>query len=448
MAALISLGAAAAIALESEQPAEAPAQAEVAPVAPVPVAPPVFAPPADVVVDNSLFRRTPLIDGVVEDGEWDVFYTISSGGWEATVYVDWDASNLYIAAKSNKPVDLLAVLDANADGWFHGEDNYEFRTSGASSDAMTLAVSRYESRNTRTPAAAPVSTEEAMMVEIKSSRGTAGHMIEMCIPGRLIKGLRLVPDRKIGLGVSLNAGDSYSGWVPAAERGQTHECTLVTRKFAALKPLELGFDLRTDRVARGETLSGRFHLTNSSTELLDVRTFVIAGEGKGGDYLNSQRIRIEGIPGRKHISHDVQSLVPSDMRLGCWALGAEVRSGSERLGSALISFEVVEPFTVELKLPAGQIKPDVKDVTFSAVIRNNTRNRMTGTAKITLPPGWELWRNADKRDFTITVPDGIGTVAFKAKPPLGAEGIIPVTVEATVGSRTMTADGSITVAKP
>ena len=408
---------------------------------------PKFEPPT-ITTDTSIFRRSPVIDGVVEDGEWDAFYSFSATGWDTTAFADWDSGNLYMAVKSNKPFDVMVVIDGNNDGWFHGEDNYELRSTGGAAGNMTLAVSRYDSKNTKSPVAIPVTQDEAAMVEVKSGKSDAGYMIEMKIPTALVKGLKLTPERKLGLQINVSAGDDFSGWIPTKEIGDTRECTLVTKKFASVKPLEVGLDLRGDRVARGEELAGRLHLTNNGTDTLDVRTFVLGGEGKAGDYLSSQKVRLEGLGAKKHYTHDIASIIPSDMRLGCWAVGAEVRSGTERLGSALVSFEVVEPFSIDLRLPSGQVKANVKDVTASVIVRNNTLGRMHGTVKVTFPNGWELWRNADKRDFTISEPDGATSVSFKAKPPLGALGDTPIKVEVTANGRTLSSEGKVVLVNP
>ncbi|MCL5105497.1 MAG: CBM9 family sugar-binding protein [Armatimonadetes bacterium] len=427
-----------------------------APPAPVAPAAPVAA-PADpqtpaitmpaLTPDTELFRRTPIIDGVVEDGEWDAFYTFNTGGWEATTFADWDSGNLYVAAKSNKPVDMMIVLDAHDDGWFHGEDNYEFRAVRAAADALTVTVARYESKNSKSPVATPVTPEETAMVEVKSTRTATAYMIEMRVPTLLVRGLKLAAGRKIGFQIDLSAGLDALGWVPSSQPGETKECTLVTKKFASLKPLDMGFDLRYGRIARGEDLIGRLHLTNAGTETVDARTIVVAGEGKAGDYLSSEKVRVEGVGPKKHFSHDVRSLIPSDMRTGSWAVGAEVRSGTERLGSALVSFDVVEPFEIELRLPAKDVRADVKDVTFGVAIRNNMRRDIRGTAKITLPTGWELWRNADTREFEVPS-DAVSSAGFKAKPPLGILGDVPVKVQVTVNGLTKTAEGKIVIVNP
>ncbi len=73
--------------------------------------------------DTEIFKRTPVIDGVIEDGEWDTFYTLASEDWQASTFADWDGKNFYVAARSSKPIDFAVALDAGGDGWFHGEDN-------------------------------------------------------------------------------------------------------------------------------------------------------------------------------------------------------------------------------------------------------------------------------------------------------------------------------------
>lgn len=444
-------------------PAFGDSSSDAAPTAPAeiaPAAPPAPAPPAEptpiavpkpevpnVTPDTELFRRTPVIDGVIDDGEWDAYYTFTSGDWECTAYADWDSGNLYVGTKSNKPIDILALLDANADGWFHGEENLEFMATRGTGGNLVLTVGRYESRNTKSPVATPVTPEEAALVQMKSSASGGTYMAEMRVPALLVRGLKLAEDRRIGFQIGVKTAVEDNGWIPLAGPGDTKECILVTKKIAALKPLVLGFDLKFARIARGDELIGKFHLTNSGSETIDVRSFVIAGEGKAGDYLNSEKIRIDGLPPKKHIAQGVSSIIPRDMRLGCWAIGAEVRSSDARLGGALVSFEVVDPFEIELRLPPNNVRSDVKDVTFGVVIKNNKRRDIRGKAKITLPIGWELWKNTDMREFTVSG-GAVSSVAFKAKPPLGALGDVPVKVEVTVVGETKTAEGTFAVVNP
>ncbi len=411
--------------------------------APAPPAAPAAAPPP-VQPDTDIFRRTPKVDGVIEDGEWDAFYTYSFDGLDVTTYADWDGENLYVAAKSNKPVDILAVLDARADGWYNGDDNYEFLAMRDGSSVKAL-INRYDSKRTRTPAAAAVSPEEAALVTMKGGSDSSGAWgVEMRIPAGLIPRFKAAEGRKIGLLLSVKTAAEDNGWILSGSPGDTRECTLVSKKFASLKPLNLGFDLLDARVARGEEIVGKFHLTNAGVDTLDLRSFVLAGEGKGSDYLSSLKIRLEGLPPKKHISHEIRSVIPSDMPLGSWALGAEVKSVDGKMGAALVSFEVVEPFSVALRLPDKPVPTSAKDVTIGVVITNNMRREVRGQANILLPAGWELWKNESKREFRASG-EGLTTVSYKCKPPLGALSEVPVKVDVTINGKTVSAEGKFSL---
>ena len=436
---------------DAAKPAEtAPAQPEqpaVAPAAPVSPAMPITGvkitkPEAPAITaDTDIFKRTPKIDGVVDDGEWDTFYTYTSGDLNVTTYANWDSDNIYIASKSNKPIDMLAFLDANADGWYNGDDNYEFRVVRGEGGSAKLNVNRYDSHHARTPAASAVSAEEAAIVDMKSKVDANGSQcIEMRIPICLIPKFKIGDNRKIGLLVSARTGSDEASWIGSGAPGDAKESTLVSKKIASLKPLALGFDLRDNRIARGEELVAKFHMTNAGADTIDVRDFVIAGEGKAGEFLSSQKVRMEGLAPKRHISHDIRSVIPTDMPLGSWAIGAEVNSAAGKLGGALISFDVVEPFEVELRLPEKPVSPSVKDVTIGVAIRNNMRGRVRGEAKITMPDGWELWKNENKREFSASG-ESVTSVTFKCKQPLGALNDIPVKVDVTINGKTVTTEG-------
>jgi hypothetical protein len=94
------------------------------------------------------------------------------------------------------------------------------------------------------------------------------------------------------------------------------------------------------------------------------------------------------------------------------------------------------------------VKSDVKDVTFRVLITNNTRHNIRGKAKITLPIGWELWRNADTREFAVGSRESAPSVTFKAKPPLGEMGEVPVKVEVSAGREIKTVEGKFSIVNP
>ncbi len=399
----------------------------------------------DVAPDIDVFRRTPKIDGVVEDGEWDVFYTYTNGDLEIITFVNWDSSNLYIAARSNKPIDLLALLDANRDGWYNGEDNYEFRFVRAVEGVGKLIVNRFDSRNAKGPAATAVTPEESATVEMKNGVKDGVYSVETRIPATLVRGLKLGDNRKLGMLITARTGADEAAWISSGSPGDTQELTLVSKKLASLEPLEVGFDIRDTTVAIGDELVAKFHMTNKGPEMLNVQSSVIAGEGKAGTYLSSQKVRMDGLPPKKHISQEIRSVIPQDMPVGSWALGAEVLTANGKLGSALLSFEVVEPYLLSARVPVEPVRPTVNEVKLSVVITNNTRSRVRGEAVITLPEGWELWKDEPKRNFSASN-RSFTTVQFKAKPPLGASGKIPVKFDVSLNGKTMTISDQFTIA--
>lgn len=438
-----------------EKPA---ASAEVAPAKPSALAVPDTAPvvtvkednaPAaaipDVTPDTNIFRRTPKIDGVAEDGEWDVYYTYTSGDLEITTYCNWDSANLYLAARSNKPIDLLALLDANRDGWYNGEDNYEFRFVRATEGPGKLIVNRFDSRNAKSPSATAVMPEEAATVEMKNTIKDGISSVEMRIPVTLVRGLKLSDNRKLALLITARTGSDEAAWISSGSPGDTQELTLVSKKLASLEPLDVGFDIRDTKIAAGDELVAKFHMTNTGPETLNVQSCVIAGEGKAGEFLSSQKVRMDGLPPKKHISREIRSVIPQDMPVGSWALGAEVMTSNGKLGSALLSFEVVEPYLLSVRVPVEPVRPTVKDVTLGVVITNNTRSRVRGEALITLPEGWEIWKDEPKRNFSASN-RSFTTVQFKAKPPLGASGKIPVKFDVTFNGKTMSISDRFTIA--
>lgn len=437
------------------QDAPVPAEPTAVEAAPAPTpAPPAPAPPEvvklekpTVTPDNEILKRTPTIDGTIEEGEWDIYYTINAENWKATTYANWDDSGLCIAAQSDRPIDLTLILDASANGWYNGEENYQFTLQRSADNALNLVASRYDSKNSNSAAASPVPQAEAARVQVKSSQSNGSYMIEMKIPTDMVRGFNPANGRKTGIQVSVNATDSTYGWVPGDNASSITECTLVTKKIAVLKPLVLDLGLKNLKVARGDELVSKLYLTNEGTETVDVYSLVVAGEGRSGPYLSSQKVRVEGVAPKKHLSHELRTIIPSDMPLGSWAIGAEINSKSSRIGGALVSFDVVDPFDAELKLPSGDVRTDVKDVTFAVVINNNSNQNIRGISKITLPPGWELWKNTDTKEFSAHA-ESITSVAFKAKLPLGAVGNVPISVEVKVGETKKTVQGNIKLVNP
>jgi len=406
---------------------------------------------APIIPDPEILKRTPVMDGIVSPGEWDRFQAFTAGDWQVSSYINWDSKNLYMAVSSSKPCDAMLLVDANDDGWFHGEDNYEFRAIRQADGSLLKQVLRYESRNTTTITPTLVSENESSQVEMKTTTVNGITCIEWRIPEYLIRDFKLVDGKKIGLQIAVRTGTDENSWVPDSVRADTKQCvksTLVTRKWSALAPLVINFGIRDPRVARGEDVTALLQLSNPGTQTVDVKAITLAGDGASAGYLDSLQKRAEGLAPKKIIKEDMQGSIPKSMPLGTWVIGTEIRSGDQKLGAALASFDVLDQFESELRLPKGDVITNSDEVTISVMIKNNMRKPLWGKVKVTLPLGWELRRGIDMREYTIRTRNGETAVLFKVKPPIGALGVIPVKAEVTGEDSKQVLEGTFKVVTP
>ncbi len=263
--------------------------------------------------DTNIFKRTPKIDGRIQDGEWDLFYSKENGDLKGDVFLNWDSTNIYSGIKADKPCNIQIYLDTNGDGWLHGDDNIEILITA---DKKSPYVGRYDSKNSKSISTTQVTDTESSMVEIVSDSGSF-YNTEIKIPWLLLRNPKIRAGKKIGIGINLSLPNQEKTSSLEPEPGIIQNCTLVTKKIAALKPFEIGFDLRDTKIAQGDELLAKFHVLNTDTSTADAHHFIIAGEGNSGEYLSSMKIRLDGIAPKKRLSQEYSTIIPMDMPLGC-----------------------------------------------------------------------------------------------------------------------------------
>lgn len=406
---------------------------------------------APIIPDSEILKRTPVIDGVVNPGEWDLFQSFSQDDSQVQCYANWDSKFLYMAITSSKPVDAMVLIDANDDGWFHGEDNYEVRVVRQADGTMAKQVLRYESRNTSVILPAPVTENEASQVEFKTSNTNGLSQVEIKVPEFLIRNFKLADNKKIGLQIAVRTATDENSWIPETVRAETKQCvksTLVSRKAAVLSPLTINFGVKDAKVAQGEDITCVLQINNPGAEAVDVRNITMAGDGLAAAYMDSIMKRQEGIEPKKQIKEEMKSSIPKAMPLGCWVVGAEIRSATNKLGAALASFEVMEQFEATLRLPKNDITTTDKEVTISVAVKNNMRKPLWGNVKVTLPMGWEFRSGISSRDYTVRTRYGEALISFRAQPPIGALGDIPISVSITGADTARELTGTMRVVTP
>jgi hypothetical protein len=394
--------------------------------------------------DYSIFKRTPVIDGQIEQGEWDQYYCFEYNGIQSWVYVNWDSNNLYVASKSTAPTDLLITLDGNNDGWFHGADNYELvARRGQSDDGITLSVSHYESQRMSGTSGAPLTAAEAAAFTMKAGSGPNSYIYEIAIPKDSVPGIEFKPGKKVGLKVAVGTGTQEVIWVPTAPLGEVQTAELVALKSSNSSPLNLDIKIRDLRVAPGEELFAKIVVKNNGDVESPADTMVIGGEGKTARLLGSQLVRIEGIKPGKTFSTIFRTPIPRSANPGSGALGVEVRTGTDRIVGSLMSFDIVPPYEVKLDIRNGLDKDGYQRV--SVIITNNTLHDIFGKVKLSLPEGWTFrWSEATK-EFRLRPEESQQAVVYRVKPTEKQDKKTPVLAEVQIGNQTLSVSGVIEI---
>ncbi len=433
------------------QPLPPPVEAAPAPAA-TPATAPVPAPPVEqvkptpppvpaVTPDSEIFRRTPKIDGQIDPGEWDKFYSFEYNGVRGTAYIDWDDRNLYVASRTSAPSDLLIILDGAADGWFHGSDNFEITAKRAVGDgAPTLTVSRYQSKGKPGAPAAPLVAAESSMFVMKAASAPDSNVYEIAIPISAVPGLDLKLDRQIGLKVAVGVGSPEVTWIPTAPFGEVQMASFVCAKSNSLVPLKVDVEVRDPRLVPGDELNARITFRNTSEVYARIDTIIVGGEGKTAKLLGSELLRLDGIAPGKSYTAMFKSALGKTATIGSAAMGVEARWGEERVASSLVSFDVVSAYEVGIDC---SVQGKTGERRVIVTVKNNTKKSAYGKVKLSLPEGWQVRHSVVDKEFFLRDEDASTEVVYRVTPPAGAKGRVPALAEVQIGGQTISVSGVV-----
>jgi hypothetical protein len=271
-------------------------------------------------------------------------------------------------------------------------------------------MSRYDSKSTN-GTAVPVNQPVSLLAKLSGD----GKTMEIAIPHGSLIGLKLGNGKKLGLRLF----PAFTDGTPAQQHAPENlvQSTLVSTKSAALAPIQIEMEVRDSRLAGGEELVSKLTIRNTSKEQIDAESFVVGGEGRAAQYLNSEMIRLEGLkPGAK-IKRTFRTKIPKDMVSGCWGLGAEVRGSNGRIGGTLVSFEVTSAYEVSMDAGEEPFTAGTSDWrTIKINVKNYTQYPTVGEVKITLPDGWLIQSDDDTKMISIPEEDSFYTASFKVRP--------------------------------
>lgn len=403
----------------AEKPAQtaAPAPAVAAP-APAPVINFRERPPFP--TDPQRLRRTIQVDGVLSDGEWDPFYTITSGPVKGTVFCNWDENYLYLAVRTDAPSAVLLDVDCGGDGWLRSADNLELVIGKVPDGGKPEVIARL--LNAANSKDAPMWNEKAVdpksiLVAGKVVNGT--QILEIGIPKNTAS-LVLRPGVAIGLRAEFLPIDAPAGYTPTQpfEPHLLLDATLVDTKAQAAFGINPTLTISDRKCIAGQKLFATLELRNQTDALVPLRSVFWSGQGTSTEAVNSVReVTVPSIPALKTIKLKYTTVLPPTISVGSYALQVVAELGNGKQVHSAITFAVVEPLQVQMSSDpqpvamVGQTKLSVKVDVYSAV-----PNGMGGTVELTkIPQGWEI--KSAKRGFSIDREDGNRAIFFDFKIP-------------------------------
>jgi hypothetical protein len=87
-------------------------------------------------VPAAIAKRTPVLDGQIAPGEWNVYRTFEDGELVGTFYMAWDDDALYLALAADRWAEIIAKLDFGQDGFWWGRDNMYLTVTPRTDDPL------------------------------------------------------------------------------------------------------------------------------------------------------------------------------------------------------------------------------------------------------------------------------------------------------------------------
>jgi hypothetical protein len=391
--------------------------------------------------DPQRLRRTAQIDGVLTDGEWDPFYTISDGPIKGTIYCNWDDNYLYLAARTEGPANVLFDVDMGGDGWLRGADNLEIVVGSVADGGMPTVSARLldaaSSKDMPTWNETAVDSKTLVVAE-KITNGT--QVLEIAIPKNTAS-LVLRPGATIGIRAELMPPGPVAAFVPTAafEPHLLLDAVLVEARTVAAGGINPRLTLSDYKCIPGQTLFATLELLNQTDLTVPIKSVLWTGNGNSANAVNTLReIAVAPLSGMKRAKLGYKTPLPDNLSVGSYMLTVTVElEGGKQVQSAA-SFTVVEPIQVQMSSTpdpvsiVGQTKLTVSVDVFSAV-----PNHFHGDVELTnAPSGWQL-EGGKKRVLYIDREDSRRAVDYVLKLPSNtAAGDYPLEATVTWHKRT------------
>jgi len=369
-----------------------------------------------VIVESARIATTPVLDGKLEEEEWDPFASEATG----STFLQWQPGALNVAAKIPAGKDLVVSLDLSGNGWLIGADNLELRVQMVAGKPV-LSGRLVDATNVNGPVWIPLPGFAMSSTAAVSSDGD-GTTIEATF---VDPGLGLLPEEEAKrVSVRMDALDANSGEVGAFVPRVLAPVTFVLSRSAGLPE---GLRFKPEGEGKGVVPGQSFRLryTFEGDNKLGLQRIALRSEGPAKLASNLLESPFPIFDNKKRAFIDYDSLVAAGASLGYRVARGTLTTADGLPGLTQISYRIAPPIDVELvrsKVVVSQTDRSQKQTFY---IRSNSSKGVDGTVTLSIPDPIRIL-NGNVRSFRFG-PRGRSRQTLELYVPANTVGPYPVT---------------------
>lgn len=368
---------------------------------------------------------TPLIDGRLEDEEWDA---LSEEG-DLKSYMQWEPGALYLASVAPENKEVIFSLDLDGDGWLVGRNNLEVRLAWTQGDVRAFCRT-LDATRTQEPAwvSAPW-IEQTLVVRGLNAGGTWAAELKL-LPIDL-------PTFDLGRTVGVRADALAANEVPNST-DLIRRVSPVTLRFDRSRGLPNGMQWEPETLARNVTPNDvfrmRMNFLKPKDALLDRVYCRTMGLGRASTIAFEMPFPDFDRKGRSFV--DYSTKVAKTASHGYRVMETRIRGVEQEDITIQTSYAVRPMLGVEGKVEKDLVQSnDTQVVEATVLLKSYTDTRLRGKIALAMPEGWTVRKGGDAK-LAIHQVRGVQKLPVKMTVPAGAQGLFTVMVDVTIGSET------------
>ena len=386
------------------------------------------------VLEPTRMAVTPIVDGKIEEEEWDYLGAAGTG----KAFFQWEPGVLHIAGVVPEGRELLASFDLRQNGWLIGSDNLQLRISML--EGKPIVKARLVD-GTRITGPTWIELPGMTMSSTAAARTEAGMTtFEASIADC---GIGLIPvESGAKLAIRLDAPlASEANFEPFLPRVLTNVSLDMLRSAALPTGLKVGVEGLGKTVTPGETV--RIRLTFNGNSSMNLNKLALRTEGFGRDVTNKLELPFPKFDNKGRAFVDYDTAVAATATRGYRVLKGELTAADGVASMLQSSYRIAPPLDFDLVRNQVATNPNDRSVKYVFYARSNSGKRITGNVNISIPEPLRIL-NGSTRKIEIAGRQR-PRYDFEVFMPANTTGTFPVTFKSTLNGVTSEQVGYFTV---